>query len=583
MPDAVFLDNTGTPLPVTGEALTTPTFRLPLSSSEDRWRNYPSHDQRPSHLAQMLENADSGDPHDLFEFIEEMVEKDLKIRSAYRTRKTALLGTPWDVVPAEAEVGDEQLASEIASNVKRWISRADIRAMRKHQLDAIGKPFAVSWINWRFVTENGKLVVLPQSFTPMTGRRFKWNNVATVKANEDATDRLLYFENLSDREGKPLPPWATIRSLFNDQSDHPTRAGLLRGFVYFYAFKITSIKDWVSYVDKNGTPIRVITIRAEDFTPGPTFDLIRTSLRDLGTNALGIFPDSSKIEIHAPVGSVDVFKETCDYLDKAFAQAILGHELSSQSSPGPGQLGVTVAENVRQDVLEGDAEDYAPMERRDLYTPLVGFNYGWDVVERGLVPYLKFETEPPIDTKARVVELVELGRAFPDMPFSKQQFRNEFGIEPPVDFDVDTEDDEMHAKGPAPNPFGGGGLVNTGTAGDGRGDGVDSGNATGPRALAAQQLIEAAVAGERRLNLAPSQHTVDRIAQRGIDRSQSELLAMRGPIKALVAQAAEENWTPHELVEGTMRLFKQLDLRRTAKELAERRVMARLYGRTAKL
>ena len=584
--EELFLDNSGTPIPLAGgppERL----FRLPLSSSEDRWRNYPSRDQRPARLTQILENADAGDPRELFEFIEEMVEKDLKIRSAYRTRIATILGTPWDVVPAEAQVGEEELAAEIAINVKRWIQKSNLREMRKHQLDAIGKPFAVSWINWTFVTEEGKLRAIPQSFTPMTGRRFRWNPAANFGNNADPTDQLLYFENLSDREGVPLPPRGTIRSLFNDQTDHPTRAGLLRGFLFPYAFKITALKDWVSYVDKNGIPIRVLTVSADDFSDPDIFARILASVRDLASNAHGIFPDGSKIEIHAPVGSVEVFKQTCDYLDKAFAQALLGHELSSQSSPGPGQLGITAAESVRQDVLEGDCEDYAPMERRDVYEPLVGFNYGWDVVERGLTPYLKFNTEPPLDTAARVKEVTTLAGTFKNMPFSKQQFRKEFGIDAPVDFDIDTEDDVIFASA-EPSPFGGGSAAGGGADGGtpnplAEDAPVEDGDVAPLQLAAATALIAAASEGGGALvRLKPSQRTVDRITNRAISSAESELLAMRGPIKKLISRAKEESWSHQQLVQAVVRLFDEIPLKRTERLLVQARTMARIFGKTTR-
>lgn len=599
----LFVDNSGTPIALTGGPPARPFRQSLASSAEDRWRNYLSRDQRPAHLSLILEQADNGDPRDLFEYIEEMVEKDLKIRSAYRTRKTALLGLKWEVVPAPAMVGEEELADEIAHNVRRWIESAtNLREMRKHQLDGLGKPFAVSWINWKSVEEDFEAspwlakirgasagdVWIPGSFTPMQGRRFRWNQNAIFTKDADPTDQLLYFERRTDREGVPLPLNGTIRSIFNDQSDHPTRAGLLRGFLYPYAFKITALKDWVTYVDKSGIPIRVIKIRREDFDDPDTFELVRASVANLGSNAHGIFPDDSTIEIHAPVGSVEVFKETCDYMDKAFAQAILGHELSSQSSPGPGQLGVTVAENVRQDVMEGDAEDYAPGEKRDLYVRLVGFNYGWDIAER-LTPSLKFITEPPKDVTSWVNAVTTFAKTFPDMPVSKQQSRRELKLDVPVDHDVDNEEDAMFAARPAPNPFAGGGIVapdpnaidNT-VVGDGEDVPADDA-ATGPLALAASALIAAASSeGGQIVAVKPSQRTVDRIANRAMSSAESELLAMRGPIKKLIIRAKKEGWSHQQLVQAVIGLFDQLPLKRTERLLAQSRTISRIYGRTAR-
>ena len=63
-----------------------------------------------------------------------------------------------------------------------------------------------------------------------------------------------------------------------------------------------------------------------------------------------------------------------DIVNREASQLVLGHELSSQSSPGSGQLGITAAIAVRQDCIEGDCNWLGNIVRRDIFRPMVDRN-----------------------------------------------------------------------------------------------------------------------------------------------------------------------------------------------------------------
>lgn len=571
-------DAFGVPVPTDVEPPKTAFMNRNIADIEERWRGYVSRDPRPARITQILNNADSGDPRELFEFQEEMIEKDPKIRSVFQTRKASILGLQWEVVAADAEVGEEELADEIAQNVERWIKRSNLREMRAHQLDALMKPFAVSHIEWpEIVDTDGQFRRVPGRFTPVNGRKFRWS---------DKTDELLFYPNQATTKGIPLEPRSTIRSLFNVQADHPTRAGFGRGLIWYYAFKAQDLRNWVIFGEKYGMPVRILQIARTDFDNPEYFDRMQASLRNLGANGSGVFDLESKLEIVATPSDGAAFQLICDYMDKAIAQAVLGHELASQGGTGAGPaFGQNAARDVRQDILEDDCEQYAAQERRDVYEPLTTWNYGFDKAH--LTPHLRFHYEPPEDETAWIKNVSVACRTF-DMPVSKQQLRKRLGMDIPVDFDVDKEEDAAFARQPV-SPFGGG----FGGPGEEIPDedeteddnGVDNGDAAGPRAVAASSEGAHTIllgASTSQVALAPSQRTVDRITERGIDRATSELLAMRAPIKRLIRHATRNGWSSRQLLEGVTQLYRQLDLRTTEKANAAARLYARLLGKTAK-
>jgi phage gp29-like protein len=178
-------------------------------------------------------------------------------------------------------------------------------------------------------------------------------------------------------------------------------------------------------------PIRILELDPSDFKNPELYAAAKQALRDLGSDGSGVISGNSKLNmVQTDTRGTGLFKEFVQYVDTSIGQLVLGHELSSQGSGGSGQLGISAAQQVRQDILEGDCTFIAEIIRRDLLIPLTAWNFGWEWVN--LTPRFEFDFEPPknLISAANIVSLVSA--TFPSLEFSKQQVRTTFGIDAPL-------------------------------------------------------------------------------------------------------------------------------------------------------
>lgn len=563
----VLYDATGTEIPLSG---TPPTGDYVVTEGYwNRYRDYPSKDLTPMKLASILDAADAGDPRQLIQLEEEILEKDSKTGSVFQLRSAAVLSTPREYVAAD----DSPEAAAIADWMQHMLDGINFEEMLANQLDAIPKPFAVTWIEWG-VTPDG--FNYPCKFTGLNQRFFRW------APNEDV---LLFQPDPMDANyGTPLAPYTTVRSMYRARRDHPTRAGLLRPIVWLYLFKMFAMKDWASWTDRYGMPIRTLKIAREDFLNPRLFTEVRASLRRLGSDASGIFPNDSTLEVMSPITGEPVFKAWIEYIDTAVAQAVLGHELSSQGGRGQGgTYGVSAAKEVRHDILSADCEMLSADVYRDILVPMVGFNFGWDKIH--LTPQLYFEYELPVDQQQTANVYATIAKSFPDLPWSRQQLRETFNIDTPTDIVEDETDSILPAKTAAPG-FGIGDPNAPGA--DPSGTPVPGGTppaaewrriastAGSPMTRQHQILRNRSQRTRRRLSL--GQGVLNKLGDKAVDASRAEIVAFRKPIETLVARAVDEDWAPGKLVVELARLYPKLGIAKTRQKALETFALSRLYG-----
>ena len=344
---------------------------------------------------------------------------------------------------------DRAKAEEIARFCQHALEATNIDELIGDIMDAIPKPFSVDWIHWG-TNADGKIV--PLQFQHIPGTHLMW----ATKKNElrlyDPT-RPMFTAN-GGEFGEVLPANSTVRAIANPRKDIAVRSGLMRTLSWYYMFKIIALKDFATWLDRYGMPLRLAKINATQFNDAAFYDKIRGALRTLGSDGSGVFTADTEIEIVAAAKQgADGFDRMIDIVNREAAQLVLGHELSSQSSPGSGQLGISAAVAVRQDYVEGDCNWLANIVRRDDFRPMVEWNYGAEAVTGGLVPFLWLDYEPSKDLIAEANMRKIIADTFPDLEFSEQDVRDTFGIPRPLGAE-EPEDDILASKKPAPNPFG---------------------------------------------------------------------------------------------------------------------------------
>lgn len=337
----------------------------------DKYSSYPSNGLTPVRLAQIFREADRGDILRQAELYEEMEEKDPHLFSQLQTRKNAVTGCDYEIIPFDQEEDRDKEISEFVSQELESIEAFEDVMM--DLLDAIGKGIAMSEIIWRY--QSGKVTVAEIKHRHQ--KRFYWDN--------DDNFKLITKEHPS---GLLVPDNKFIIHKYKARSGHPARAGVLRVVAWMYLFKNYDVKDWVSFCEVFGMPLRL-----GKYNPSAS-DADKRALMEaliqIGTDAAGIIPDGTEIEFKeaAKVSSLNIYESLARYCDEQMSKAILGQTLTSDSGGGSYAQSKTHNE-VRHDLTVADCKALAATLRQDLIKPLVYFNFGED----RRIPYIRFDCE----------------------------------------------------------------------------------------------------------------------------------------------------------------------------------------------
>ena len=143
---------------------------IAIAQVTDKYSGYPSNGLTPMRLARILQEADAGDVLRQMELFEEMEEKDPHLFSQLQTRKNAVTGLDFEIIP----FGDEERDKAIADFIQEQLSSIEgFEDMETDLLDAIGKGFAVSEIMWGY--DEGHVVV--QDIKARHQKRFFWDSL----------------------------------------------------------------------------------------------------------------------------------------------------------------------------------------------------------------------------------------------------------------------------------------------------------------------------------------------------------------------------------------------------------------------
>lgn len=351
------------------------TNEIAVAQVTDKYSEYPSNGLTPVKLAEIFKEADAGDVLRQMELFEEMEEKDPHLFSQLQTRKNAVTGLDFEIIPFSDDPRDKKIADFIEEQINGIESLEDVET---DLLDAIGKGFAVSEIMWGY--DEGHVVV--REIKSRHQKRFFW----------DSLDDSFKVRTKDAPEGILLPANKFIVHRYKARSGHTSRAGILRVVAWMYLFKNYDLKDWVSFAEVYGLPLRL-----GKYAPGASEAdkvALMQALIQIGADAAGIIPDGTSIDFITTekTSSSDLYERLARYCDEQISKAILGQTLTSDS--GGGSYAQSKTHNdVRHDLTVADCKSLASTLRRDLIRPLCIFNFGEDK----RVPHIRFDCEESED------------------------------------------------------------------------------------------------------------------------------------------------------------------------------------------
>jgi len=387
---------------------------------------HPSVGLTPERLSGILRQAEFGDPFLYLELAEEMEEKDLHYLGVLGTRKEAVAQLEMLVRPASAAREDVRLAAMVSDFLLHGTLGLDSALF--DVLDAIGKGFSAAEIIWD--TSGREWIPTQIKWRDPRWFLFDWISgeqllVRTLSSEGPAIpnapenggqhlSRLMYpgtARRLSDLSAglqpmtAPLPPFKFVLHFAKAKAGLPIRGGIARAAGWAYLFKNYVLKDWVTFAEVYGQPLRL-----GKYGPGATDADKSTLLRavaNIGTDAAAIIPDSMVIEFTQAraAGSADLYERFCEYIDRQLSKAILGQTLTTEMPrAGGSRAAAQVHDAVRRDILNADARRLAATLTRDLIKPIVDLNAG----PQQRYPRLQFALPDDTDTKAFADTIVEL-------------------------------------------------------------------------------------------------------------------------------------------------------------------------------
>lgn len=386
---------------------------IAVSGVRDRYGNYPSQGLTPQRLANIFKEADQGDVGRQAELFEEMEEKDLHLGGILSTRKLAVSGLSWEILPASESAEDKKIAAAAIELIEYQESFEDCIL---DMLDAVGKGFAVQEILWEM--SEGQVWV--KSLEWVHQRRFTFNSPkALLKVPNLLTDAQPSY-------GEELIPNKFVLHKYKARSGATPRGGILRPCAFMYLFKNYDIKDWVIFNELFAVPMRVGKYKPEAGQADK--DALKQAVFNLGVDAAAVISDNTLIEILETKlrGDSGTFTSLAEFCDKAMSKGVLGHTGSAESTSGK-LGGEEASENVRQDLVEADAKAVMRTVKMQILTPWALFNYG---PGKGVPEFkLHFETEEDLEKVAKVYGILVKDAGFEGIPES--HIHDRFGIPVP--------------------------------------------------------------------------------------------------------------------------------------------------------
>lgn len=369
---------------------------------------HPAQGLTPVRLARLLRSAEDGDWTAYCELAEEMEEKDLHYLSVISTRKRCVSQLQIRVEPAD----DSAEARKDAELIENWLKRDTLQTELFDILDAVGKGVSFTEIVWEFGD-----VWQPKA---LKWRMPQWFEFCRIDGETP---------KLRDEAGQliDLPYGKFIVHHHPAKSGLPVRSGLARAVAWGYMFKNYSIRDWVSFLELYGKPLRF-----GRYDIGAHEDDIRKLMRavsQIGADATAVFPRTMDIEFESAAQGTspkDMWMSMASYIDDQVSKAVVGQTSSADAkSGGIGTGQADLHGDVRDDITNDDGGKVAATLNRDMVVPMVDLNHG----RRKAYPRLIIEKAKPVDVKTRIEaaeKLVEMGVEIP-----ADEMREEAGFSAP--------------------------------------------------------------------------------------------------------------------------------------------------------
>lgn len=375
MKSPVLLDAYGRP--IERKALTRALEGATLSGVRSPISGYPGDGLNPVRLANILREADVGDPIRYLELAETIEERDLHYQGVLGTRRRAVSQIEISVEAAS----DAPEHEKHAQLIREWLKRDELQEEMFNILDAVGKGYSFTQVSY----DHSEGQYLP--------RLERWEQRWFRFDRRDLATPMLLTESGQE---EPLEPGKWIFARMQAKSGLPMRSGIARGAAWAWMFKAFSQRDWAIFSQTYGQPVRVGKFAA-GASEADKSTLFR-AVANIAGDCAAIIPESMTIDFieSGNVGAGhSMYKERCDWIDMQISKAVLGQTATTDAVTGGLGSGAEHGD-VRKDIKRADARALAAALNRDLVAIWVQMEFG----PQTAYPRLRIEESEEEDLKA---------------------------------------------------------------------------------------------------------------------------------------------------------------------------------------
>ena len=376
----------------------------------DPYGSHPAIGLTPARLAEILRSSIVSDPMSYLELAEDMEERFPQYGSVLAIRKRQVAALEFAVTPAGEETADQEeaaLVEEVINSAKFQVSKVD-------QLDAIGKGFSCTEMDWQEV--DGRW--LPVTFDRRDPRffRFAQNDPEQIWLKRDSGQL------------EELIPYKWIVHRAKAKSGLTVRGGLARQVAWVFMLQSFNNKDWAIFAEAFGMPYRLG--KYDQGASDADKRALLAALVAMGVDGAGIVPLQSEIEFIEAAGksgSTDLYERRALYHDKQVSKIVLGQTGTTDEMKGGGYALGKVHDDVRDDIKDADALQWAASLNEQLVPQLIAFNFA-PRARKGL-PVITIGRPEEEDVEAwtsNIVKVVPLG-----VPVTIAEVQRKVGITPP--------------------------------------------------------------------------------------------------------------------------------------------------------
>jgi phage gp29-like protein len=318
---------------------------------------------RSEQLKGILDAAsEDGEAQEQALLIETMKERDPRLGGLLETRRKAVLGCEYRLIPRSGD-GHSLESQETAdvTEAMRMLERARFHGLIEHLVGALDVGYSGSLIDW---LPGGAGI---RRFHPIHCTAWVFDrqgNPALV--NRDNEKVPLYDRN----------PYSYVFHTNAASGTSCVRSGLGRKLAWLWYFKHTDMRYWLRYTEKFGIPFLISKVSKADYDDADRRAKILDDLKKIGADGAFLTTSEGGVETASLAGHDNSTHERLiAYIDRSYAISILGQLGSSEGQSG--QLGNNQSmENVREDLKEDDCKRLMPIIQSAIIDPYWRFMYG---------------------------------------------------------------------------------------------------------------------------------------------------------------------------------------------------------------